>query len=83
MIGKMEDKTAGVAIEEFVWLKPEVYSKVLNKNVVEKLTHSEYRYVLLDKKCLFQWIEFKEKNHRIRTYEIKKTICLTLMIYTS
>ena len=51
IIGKMKDKTAGVAIEEFVRLKPKMYSllfdnsehkkaKGANKNVVAKISHN-------------------------------------------
>ena len=52
----------------------------VNKNVVQKITHSEYRDVLLNKKCLRHSMNrIQSKDHRIRTYEINK-ICLTLMI---
>ena len=59
-----KDETAGVAIEEFVGLKPKMYlfliddnsahkkAKGLNRNMVEKITHSEYKCVLLNNKCL-------------------------------
>ena len=30
MVGKMEDETAGVAIEEFVGLKPKMYSYLVD-----------------------------------------------------
>ena len=66
--GKMKDETAGVTIEEFVGLKPKMYSylvdeyklfgseykkaKGANKNVVATISHSEYKDVLLNKKCL-------------------------------
>ena len=43
----------------------------INKNVVEKINHSEYEYFLLDKKCLRQFMNIiQSKNHKIRTYEI-------------
>ena len=32
MVEKMKDKTAGVAIEEFVGLKPKMYSYLVNDN---------------------------------------------------
>ena len=63
VVGKMKDETAGVAIEEFVRLKPEMYSylvddnsepkkaKGVNKNVVATISHNEYKDVLLNKKC--------------------------------
>ena len=64
MVGKMKDETAGVVIEEFVGLKPKMYSdlvddnsqhkkaKGINKNVVAAISHNEYKDVMLNKKCL-------------------------------
>ena len=64
VVGKMEDETAGVAIEEFVGLKPKMYSylvddnsehkkvKGVNKILVARISHNEYKYVLLNKICL-------------------------------
>ena len=64
VVGKMKDETIGVAIEEFAALKPKISSylvdsnnkhkktKGLNKNVVATISHNEYKYVLLNKKCL-------------------------------
>ena len=57
-IGKMKDETGGVATEDFVGLKPKMYSflvdnnedkkaKNVNKNVVAKISHNEYKDVLL------------------------------------
>ena len=55
----MED----IVIEKFVGLKPKMYSilvsnyseykkeKDVNKNVVTKISHNEYKDVLLNKKC--------------------------------
>ena len=51
-IGKMKDKTRGIAIGEFVGLKPKMYSflvdnnkhkkaKGVNKNVLAKISHNE------------------------------------------
>ena len=60
----MKDETAGVAIEEFVGLKPKTYSylvndnsehkkaKCVNRNVVATRTHNKYKDVLLNTKCL-------------------------------
>ena len=51
---KMRDETAGVAIEEFIGLKPKMYlhlvddnsehkkAKGVNKNVVATISHNEY-----------------------------------------
>ena len=80
-----EDETGEVAIEEFVGLKSKMYSflvdnssehkkaKAVSKNVVEKITHSEYKDVLLNKKCLRHSMNrIQSENHKIRTYEINK-----------
>ena len=52
--GKMKDETGGVAIKEFFWLKPKVYSFLVNnngehkkakgvsRNVVAAIIHSKY-----------------------------------------
>ena len=64
VVGKMKDETAGVAIEEFVGLKPKVYSYFVddnikhkkaigkNKNVVPTINHNVQKDVLFNKKCL-------------------------------
>ena len=64
MVGKIKDETASVASEEFVWLKPKMYSfwvddnsehkkaKVEYRNVLVTISHNEYKDVLLNKKCL-------------------------------
>ena len=60
VIGKIKDKTGGVAIEEFVGLKPKMYSplvdnnehkkaKGVNKKVVLTISHNNYKDVLLHK----------------------------------
>ena len=33
VVGKMKDETAGVAIEEFVWLKPKMYLYLVDHNI--------------------------------------------------
>ena len=54
IIGKMKDETGGVAIEEFVGLKPKMYSflvdnsehnkaKGVNKNVVATVSHNKFK----------------------------------------
>ena len=60
----MKDETAGVAIKEFVGLKPKMYSflvddssehkkaKGVNKNIVATISHNDYKDVLLNKECL-------------------------------
>ena len=81
----MKDETAGVAIEEFVGLKPKMYlylvdgnsehkkAKDVNKNFVATISHNEYKDVLLKKKCLRHSMNnIQSKDHRIRTYEINK-----------
>ena len=64
VVDEIKDETGGVAIKEFVGLKPKMYSflvddssghrkaKGINKNVVETISHNEYKNVLLNNKCL-------------------------------
>ena len=81
----MKDETPGVGIEEFVGLKPKMYSyladdnnehkkvKGINKNVVVTIIHKEYKDVLLQKKCLTHRVNrIQSKDHRIGTCEIDK-----------
>ena len=70
----MKDETSGVAIKEFVSLKPKMYSflvedssehkkaKGVNRNVAATISHNEYKDVLLNKKCL---------RHSINTIQSK------------
>ena len=37
VVGKMKDKTAGIAIEEFSRLKPKMYSYLVNDNKEQKV----------------------------------------------
>ena len=89
----MKDETAGVAVEEFVGLKPKSYSflidnnsehkksKGINKNVVKRISHSEYREVLLNQICLRHSLNLIwSKDHRTRNYEINKILSLALII---
>ena len=74
-IGKMQDETRGVAIEECVGLKPKMYSflvdnsehkkaKCMNKNVAT-IGHNEYKDVLLNNKCIRHSINrIQSKDHR-------------------
>ena len=84
VVGKMKDETAGIAIDEFVGLKPKMYSylindnndhkkvKGVNKNVVATISHNEYKDVLLSKKYLRHSMHrIQSKDHKIETYEIK------------
>ena len=64
VIGKMKDERAGVAIENFIRLKPEMYSylvddnsehrkaKGVNRNTVATISHNKYKDVLLNKTFL-------------------------------
>ena len=84
VIGKMKDDTGGVAIEEFVGLKPKTYTflvdnnehkkaKGVNKNVVATINHNEYKDVLLNNKCIRHSMNrIESKDYRIGTYEINK-----------
>ena len=81
VIGKKKDKTGGVATEGFVWLKPKMYSflvdinehkkaKGVNKNVVTVIL-DKYEDVLLNKNYSRQSINRIQINdRRIGTYEI-------------
>ena len=83
VIGKMKDETAEVVIEEFVTLKPKMYSylhnskhkkaKGVNRNVVATISDSKYKDVLLNKKCLRHSMNrIQSKDHKIGTHEINK-----------
>ena len=63
VIGKMKDETRGIAIEEIVWLKPKIYSFLVdnsehkkalnvNKHVVATISHNVYKDVLLNNECI-------------------------------
>ena len=82
---KMKDETGGVAIKEFVGLKPNMCSflvddssehkkvRGVNKNIVETVSHSEYKDVLLNNKCLMHVMNrIQSKYQAIGTYEINK-----------
>ena len=50
-------------------------AKAVYRNVVEKLTHNEYKNVLFNNKCLrYSTNRIQIKDHRIGTYEINKTV---------
>ena len=80
----MKDETGGITIEEFVGLKPKIYSflvdnnehkisKGVNKNVVTTISRNEYKDVSLNNKCIRHSMNrIKIKDHRIGTYEINK-----------
>ena len=85
VIGKMEDETGGVAVEELVRVKPKLYSvliddssehkkaKGVNINVVATIRHNEYKHVLSNYKCLRHSVNrIQSKDHRIGTNDIKK-----------
>ena len=72
VIGKMKDETGGIAIEEFLGLKPKInlflvdnsqYKKAkgVNRNNVATVSHNEYKDALWKNKDT-QWIEFKVKT---------------------
>ena len=85
VIAKMKNETAGVAIEEFARLKPNMYSylvndnsehkkaKGVNRNIVATISHNEYEDALLNKKCLGHSMNrIQSRDHKIGTYEINK-----------
>ena len=77
----MNDETAGVAIKEFVGLKPKTYSylladntenkkaKGINKNVVVRISHNE-----------IQWLGFKVKIIEKELLNSTRFLCLPLII---
>ena len=78
-----------VAIEEFVGLKTKMYSflvddnsehkkaKGVNRNVVAKISHNEYKDVLKNNIFLRQSMnKIQSKDHRVRTYKINKISAL-------
>ena len=92
----MKEETVGVAIEEFVGLKPKIYSylvddnsehkkkKGLNRNIVAITSHNEYKDVLLNKKYFRHPINrVQSKDHKTEKYEISKVSlsCLNDKIY--
>ena len=85
MDSKMKDETASVAIEEFIGLKPKMYSylvddnnehkkaKSANGNIVATRRQNEYKDALLNNKCLRHSMNrIQSKDHKIGTYEINK-----------
>ena len=80
----MKHQTEGVAIEEFVGLKPKICSflvdntehkkaKGVNRNVAATISHNEYKDVLLNNKCIrHSFSRIQSKIHRTGTYEINK-----------
>ena len=88
VFGNMKNKTAAVAIEEFVGLKPKLYSynaniehkkaEGVNRNVVATITHNKYKDVLLNRKCLRHSMNgIQSRDHKTKTYEMNK---ISLMI---
>ena len=83
--GKMKDETGGVAIKRFIGMKLKMYSflvydsieqkkaKSVNKNILATISHSKYKGVLLNQKCLRHLMNrIQSKDHRIGNYEINK-----------
>ena len=80
----------GVAIEEFVGLKSKMFSilvshvsgyqKSKGANAVTKISHNEYKDVLLKKKYLIHLINrIQSKNEKQELTKSIKFICLTLI----
>ena len=83
VVGKIKNETGDVAIEGFLGFK--MYSvlvddsneqkkaKGLKRNFVARISHNEYKDVLLNKKCLRHSMNrIQIKWYRTRTYEINK-----------
>ena len=55
--------------------------KHVNRNVVATISDNQYKGVLLNNKCLrHSTNRIQSKDRKTRTYEIKKILCLILMI---
>ena len=84
VIRKLKDETGGVAIEEFIGLKPQIYSllvdnsehkkaKGVNKNVVSTINHTEYKDFSLNDNCIRHSMNsIQNKDDIIGTYEINE-----------
>ena len=84
VVGKMKHKTAGVAIKEFIGLKPKMYSFLVDDSSEHKKA-KVYKDVLLNNKCLRHSINrTQSKIHRIGIYEIRKILlsCFDDKIHT-
>ena len=76
----MKDETGGIVIKELVELKPKIDSFLIDYSIehkkakgVEKITHNEYKDVLLNKICLRHSMNrIHGGDHKIGTYEINK-----------
>ena len=92
----MKDETSGAAIEKLFGLKPKIFSflvddnnehkkaKGVNKNVVETISHGEYKGVLLNNKSIRQSMHrIQSKNHNIGIYKINIFLHQHLMIRSS
>ena len=83
-IREIKDETGSIEFEEFVGLKPKIYSflvenskhkkaKSVNKNAVSTIIHNEYKDVLLNNKCLrHSRNRIQSKEHTVGTFEINK-----------
>ena len=90
VIRKLKDETGGVAIEEFIGLKPKIYSllvdnsehkkaKGVNKNVVSTINHTEYKDFSLNNNCIRHSMNsIQNKDDIIGTYEIKRNFIVLL-----
>ena len=85
MADKINDETGCIAIEEFVGVKPKIYSflvddsnehkkaKSVNKNDAARIGLRENKDFLLNNKCLRHSMNrTQSKNHKIKTYEMNK-----------
>ena len=84
IIGKMKDETGSVTIEEFVGLKPKMYSflvnntenkkaKFVNRNSDSATVLNEYKDELLNNKFIRHLMNrIQSTDHRTGTYEINK-----------
>ena len=91
IFGNMKNETAGVAIKEFVGLKPKMYSflvdisehkkaKGVTKNFVAIISYNKCKDVLLNNKCIRHSMNrIQSKDQRVGTYELNKIHCPVLI----
>ena len=94
VVGKMKHETSVALTEEFVRLKPKMYSFLVddnsehkkansvNRNVAATINSDKYENVWLNNKCLkHSRNRIQSIDHRIGTYEIISLPCFEYKIY--
>ena len=71
----MKDEIGGIAIKEFVGLKPRMYSFLVDikKQKAWIKSYNQYKNVLLNKKCIIHSMNrIQSKDHKIGIHQIMK-----------